>query len=127
VPAARRAITFADAGGHSVGESRSRVAIARARLPAPVLQWEVRRRDGQFIGQVDFGWPQLGTVGEFDGRVKYGKLLRPGEDPAEALFREKQREDALRREDLGVVRWIWRDIANFTPIADRLRERFRWA
>jgi len=102
------------------------VAIARAGLPPPVLQWPVRRHDGTLIGEVHFGWPQLRTVGEFDGRVKYGKLLRPGEDPADVVFREKLREDALRGEDLGVVRWIWRDIANFSPVADRIRGRFRW-
>jgi len=40
-PAARRAIGFADDRAESVGETRSRVAIARAGLPAPVPQWEV--------------------------------------------------------------------------------------
>jgi hypothetical protein len=125
LPAARRAIAFAARGSGSVGESRSRVAIAMAGLPAPVLQWEVRRSDGAFIGRVDFGWPRQRTVGEFDGRVKYGKLLRPGQDPAEVLYEEKLREDALRAEDLSVVRWTWPDLGRFAPVAARLRERFR--
>lgn len=60
-------------------------------------------------------------MGEFDGRIKYGRLLRPGQDPGEAVFAEKVREDALRDEDLGVVRWLWTDLANFAPVADRLR------
>ncbi|WP_212612415.1 hypothetical protein [Pseudonocardia hierapolitana] len=50
LPAARRAIGFAARGGGSVGVSRGRVAIARAGLPAPLLQWEVRRADGTFVG-----------------------------------------------------------------------------
>lgn len=126
LPAARRALGFAAFGSMSVGESRSRVAMARAGLPPPVLQWEVRRPDGMLVGRVDFGWPGLRTVGEFDGRVKYGKLVLPGEDAADVLYREKLREDALRREALAVVRWGWPDIANFAPIAERIRERFRW-
>ncbi|WP_219412967.1 hypothetical protein [Pseudonocardia nigra] len=126
LPAARRAIGFADGGSKSVGESRSRVAIARAGLPAPVLQWVVRRRDGRFVGEVDFAWPELRTVGEFDGRVKYDQLLRPGETPADALYREKLREDGLRGEGLAVVRWGWPDLADFARVAERLRERFDW-
>jgi hypothetical protein len=125
VPAARRAIGFAQKGSGSVGESRSRVAIARAGLPPPVLQWEVRRSDGTFVGRVDFGWPRYRTVGEFDGRVKYGRLVPPGEDAGEVVYREKLREDALRAEDLAVVRWSWPDLTNFTPTATRLRTLFR--
>ncbi|TQM38579.1 type IV toxin-antitoxin system AbiEi family antitoxin domain-containing protein [Pseudonocardia cypriaca] len=123
LPAARRAIGFAARGSGSVGESRSRVAIAEAGLPAPILQWEVRRSDGTFVGRVDFGWPRQRTVGEFDGRVKYGKLLRPGQDPADVVYEEKRREDALRAEDLAVVRWTWPDLTHFAPVAARLRSR----
>jgi hypothetical protein len=124
--AARRAIAFANGLSESVGESRSRVAIAAAGLPIPVLQWEVRAAaTGAFIGRVDVGWPELRTVGEFDGLVKYGRALRPGQDVAEVLVEEKLREDALRDEGLGVVRWIWKDLADFALTANRLRKRFR--
>jgi hypothetical protein len=124
--AARRAISFANGLSESVGESRSRVAIAAAGLPMPLLQWEVRAStSGAFIGRVDFGWPELRTVGEFDGLVKYGRTLRPGQDVAEVLVAEKLREDALRAEDKSVVRWMWRDLTNFAPTAQRLRSRFR--
>jgi hypothetical protein len=34
-------------------------------------------------------------VGEFDGRVKYGPLPKPGQGIGDVLFDEKQREDAL--------------------------------
>jgi hypothetical protein len=50
----------------------------------------------------------------------------PGEDAADVLYREKLREDALRAEDLAVVRWGWPDLDDFRPTAARLRERFRW-
>ncbi|MGQ0572574.1 MAG: hypothetical protein ACT4RN_00025 [Pseudonocardia sp.] len=125
-PAARRVVTFADAGSRSVGESRSRVVIARAGLPAPELQVEVRAAADQcFIGDVDFLWRAHRTVGEFDGKVKYGRLLRPGQDPGEVVYQEKRREDRLRDEDLEVVRWGWSDLADFAATAARLRARFR--
>jgi hypothetical protein len=127
LPAARRVLAFADARAVGPGESRSRVAILRTGLPAPVLQWEVRRRDGRFVGEVDFGWPRMRTVGEFDGRIKYGLLVPPGQEPADVLYKEKLREDALRAEGLAVVRWGWRDLSDFAPVAERLKERFGWA
>lgn len=124
--AASRAVAFADGGGRSPGESRSRVAMWRAGLPAPVLQYEVRTADGRLVGIVDFAWPELRTVGEFDGRVKYGgRLLRPGQSAADVLFEEKRREDGIRAEDLGMTRWTWADLDPFDPVADRLRGRFR--
>jgi hypothetical protein len=119
---ARRVARFADGGGESVGESRSRVAMYRAGLPAPVLQAQIGS-----IGRVDFWWPAMHTVGEFDGRVKYGRLLRPGQEPGDAVFAEKLREDALRDEGLRVVRWIWREIHPFDAVAGRLWRAFRVA
>jgi hypothetical protein len=91
-----------------------------------VLQWKVCAAGaGAVIGRVDFGWPELRTIGEFDGLVKYGRTLRPDQDPVEVLVAEKLREDALRAEDLGVTRWIWSDLARFAPIAARIRSSFR--
>lgn len=124
-PAARRVVAFADGLSESVGESRSRVAIHLAGLPAPVLQWSVRSPDGRLIGRVDFGWPARRIVGEFDGRVKYGRLLRPGQEPGDVVFAEKLREDALRAQDLGMVRWTWRDLDAFAPVAARLARALR--
>lgn len=124
IPAARRVIAFADARSESVGESRSRVVIHRAGLPAPVLQWEVWA-DGRLLGRVDFGWPGLAAVGEFDGRIKYGRLLRPGQQPGDVVYVEKLREDELRGTGLGVTRWTWVDLDRFGPVADRLRRTFR--
>lgn len=124
-PAARRAVAFADRRSESVGESRSRVALHRAGLPVPVPQWEVCTRTGRCLGYVDFGWPQLRTVGEFDGRVKYGRLRRPGQEAGDVVFAEKRREDAIRDTGLRMVRWTWADLSAFGPVADRLRHAFR--
>lgn len=121
---ARRVVDFADAGGRSVGESRSRVLIHRLGLPAPDLQVEVHRPDGSSIGFCDFGWDDLRTVGEFDGRIKYGRLLRPGQDPGDAVFVEKIREDALRDAGREVARWVWADLDVPRRIGDRLQRAF---
>jgi hypothetical protein len=121
IPAARRAVAFARVGSESVGESRSRVAIARAGLPAPALQWEVRC--GGSTAYTDFGWARQRTVGEFDGKVKYGRLLRPGQDVGEVVYAEKLREDAIRAESWQMVRWTWRDLDDFGPTAARIRAR----
>lgn len=123
-PAARRAIAFADGRSQSVGESRSRVAIHSAGLPKPALQYAVPLCAGG-TAYADFAWPVLRTVGEFDGQIKYGRLLRPGQSAGDAVFAEKRREDAVRAEDLGVVRWTWVDLDHFAPTAARLHRTFR--
>ena len=87
-------------------------------LPAPELQREIV---GAFV---DFAWPAFRTVGEFDGRVKYGKYLRPGQDPADAVVAEKIREDRIRDEGWRVVRWVWADLEDFRVVAHRLRRAF---
>lgn len=122
-PAARRIAAFSDGGAESVGESRSRVALDRFGLPAPILQWKVESA-GRVIAVSDFGWPELRTVGEFDGRIKY-EASRPGRTAGEVVFAEKVREDAVRDENVGVVRWIWDDLDAFAPVAARLRRTFR--
>lgn len=118
--AARRVVAFADGRSGSVGESRSRVALATAGLPAPELQWEVTGPSGLVLATVDFAWPRHRVVAEFDGRVKYGRLLRPGERPGDAVFREKQREDVIRAEDHTVLRWTWADLPDLTGAVTRL-------
>lgn len=121
-PRARRVVAFADGRTESVGESRSRVAIARAGLPEPLPQWVVCDAAGRFLGKVDFGWPDRRTVAEFDGLIKYGRALHPDQPVEEVLVEEKLREDRLRAEGLTVVRWIWRDLRAFTSTAARLHQ-----
>ena len=119
---ARRATAFAAEGGESVGESRSRVLLARFQVPAPVLQWEVPTPSR--VGRADFAWPERRTVGEFDGRIKYGRLLRPGQDPGDAVFEEKLREDAIRDTGLRVVRWVWHELDSFGDVVERVWRAF---
>lgn len=121
--AARHVLALADARSESPGESRSRHRIRMAGLPAPVTQWTV---PGTNL-RTDFAWPRLGVVGEFDGKVKYGRGQRPGEDPREVLWREKRREDRIRATGLTVVRWCWSDITDDGPtgLLPQLHDRLR--
>lgn len=113
VPGARRVLDLADERCESPGESRSRFRMHLSELPPPVTQWEVPGCDYR----TDFAWPELGVVGEFDGQVKYGRALRPGQDPGDVLWEEKRREDRIRAIGLVVVRWIWTDITDGTMVA----------
>lgn len=123
-PASRRVVGFADGLADGPGESRSRVRMHLAGLPRPVLQHVVRDRDGEWVGKVDFWGLHAGVIGEYDGEVKYGRLLRPGQDLATVVYREKLREDALRAQPgvRTVVRWTWRDLDDFDELARRLRD-----
>ena len=54
----------------------------------PVLQYEVYDESGRLLARNDFGWAEYGTLGEFDGRIKYGRLLRPGQRIEDVLCGE---------------------------------------
>jgi hypothetical protein len=116
-------VRMADGRSGSVGETRGRWVFRALGIPAPRLQFEVRGPDGAIIGITDWWWEQYRLLGEFDGRVKYGRSLNQGKEPGDVVFAEKLREDRLRDQDLAVVRWTWADRAYFTPVADRIRSR----
>ncbi|GAB2661488.1 hypothetical protein GCM10027169_25210 [Gordonia jinhuaensis] len=100
---ARRALGHATGLSESVGESWSRAQIIEAGLPVPTLQCRYRGSSTYFC---DFDWDGV-LVGEFDGMTKYSRLLRPGQTIADAVAREKAREDELRALGLMVLRWTW--------------------
>lgn len=121
---ARRAIALMDLRSESAGESASRVRLHQDGLPAPDLQQDIFDGEGKFVARVDFLWREQHTIGEFDGKIKYGRLLKPGQSIEELLFEEKRREDALR--DLGwqIVRWLWADLYRPGVIRDRVLRAF---
>ena len=73
----------------------------------PTLQYKVFDDSGRLIGIADFYWEEFRHLAEFDGFVKYQRLLRPGESPADVVFREKRREDAMRAGLRGMTRLVW--------------------
>ncbi len=121
------AVRLADGRSGSVGESRTRHLFWQAGIPAPELQYDVYDERG-LAGTCDFAWPASGLLGEFDGRVKYERLLREGETPSDAVFREKQREDRLRRAtNWRVVRLTWDMLRTPRDTADYVRAMLRHA
>jgi hypothetical protein len=107
---ARMALELADGRSQSPGESYSRVLFFRHRLPPPVPQYPVVDATGGTIGFADFGWEEDRHLGEFDGKIKYGRLLRPGQTAGDVVFSEKRREDKMRGELYGMTRWTWPDL-----------------
>ncbi|MEO5710710.1 MAG: hypothetical protein ABIQ59_12905 [Nocardioidaceae bacterium] len=117
-------LRLADGRAESVGESRSRFLCWSQGLPRPEVQFHVFDHDGVLIGISDLAWPKHRMLFEFDGRVKYGRLLRPGQEPGDAVFLEKLREDALRRATgWAMERATWADLSRPVETARRTRRR----
>ncbi len=113
-------------GAGSVGETRIRYLCWSQRLPEPQLQFAVRAADGTLAALCDFAWPEHRLLGEFDGRVKYGRLLKKGQSASDAVFAEKRREDLVREiTDWSMIRFVWHDCAVPQVTADRIRRLFR--
>lgn len=125
IATARRTIAFLDRRSESPGESVSRVDLHSIGMPPTELQYDVFDEFGTFVGRSDFAWPGYKTLGEYDGRGKYGELRRPEQSFADVLWDEKEREDRLR--DLGwqIVRWIWADLQKLPQLQRRLERAFR--
>ena len=89
-------------------------------LPAPHLQVSIFAPDGTFLGRTDLGYPELGVLLEFDGFVKYSKLLKDDETSVDVVVREKDRENLIRGMGYLVIRIVWADLSNPALLADRI-------
>ena len=121
---ASRVVAAADGRAANPGESWSRAVLIEAGFEPTSIQLEVRDEAG-LIGFADFGWEEQMTLGEFDGRRKYG--VAPGSDPEQAgsvVWREKRREDRLRAAGFDVVRWTWEDLHRPAALIARLQAAF---
>jgi hypothetical protein len=105
-------ITFASQLSGSAGESISRAKMHMFKFPAPILQKKFTLRDGS-NAYVDFWFEELRLAGEFDGK---GKYLRPdwgaGSSIQDRVLAEKAREDQIRAQGVGFVRWTWEEMMN---------------
>ncbi len=110
-----------DGRAASVGESRSLYMMWRYQVPRPELQFDVYDGSGHLVATTDFVWHKYGKFGEFDGELKYNRLVRPGESPGDVVFREKKREDLVRRlTGYGGIRWVWSEVNRGRPTARRI-------
>jgi hypothetical protein len=104
-------INFADSRRESLAESRTAVMLLGTGKPAPRPNHKIRDRYGNVLWRVDFAWPELGVFLEFDGKVKYQKYLKEGEDVTDAVLREKKREEQIcRRTGWRCIRLTWADL-----------------
>lgn len=120
VGALRHALAFSTDASDSVGESEARARIHLLGFETPEVQRVFADDRGDM--RVDFYWPSVDVVGEFDGKVKYTRAEYTRGDPAEVVWREKRREDRLRRIVSGVVRLTTSDIRHPTVLAALLRQ-----
>jgi very-short-patch-repair endonuclease len=110
-----------DPRSESPGESRTRLALVAAGLPAPRLQFEIPTAEGVF--RADFAWPELMVILEFDGESKYFDY-RPTPD---VLLAERRRENALVVEGWTLVRARWADLSNPGVVPARVLAAFERA
>jgi hypothetical protein len=109
----------------SVGESRFWHLCAAFGLPTPVPQFAITDGTGHTRYRLDFAWPEMGVFAEFDGKIKYTAPLKPGESPADVVFREKRREDEIRELTGWIcVRITWADLADPVALVARVRRAF---
>ncbi|MGX1810015.1 hypothetical protein ACWIGI_30230 [Nocardia sp. NPDC055321] len=112
---AKQVIAFLDGRSGGAGESLSRIMLRRMALPAPRTRGDVVTADGRFVARVGFYYENTGVVCEFDGPIRFGRRVRPGDDVAEVVRREMIRDHHLRALGLRVVRWTWSDLAGSGP------------
>jgi hypothetical protein len=115
-------LRLADPRIESVGESRTFFLCWSQGLPVPEPQFTVTDpRTGELV-RLDFAWPEHGVWLEFDGKEKYVKHLREGETVAEAVLREKRREDRIRElTGWRCIRITWADLFHPERTAARIR------
>lgn len=109
---AQTVINFASSLSGSAGESLSRAKMHMFGFPAPVLQKKFTLRDGH-DAFTDFWFKEINLAGEFDGREKYLRAgWGKGMSIQDRVMREKDREDAIRAQGVGFVRWTWAEMMN---------------
>lgn len=119
---ARLVVGLADGRCESVAESRTMYLFWRHHLPTPIPQYVVRDARGVIVARLDFAWPDLGVFAEVDGKVKYTTLLAPGDSAADALLRERRREQLV----VGLTGWrcvrlTWADLQHPERTVARVR------
>lgn len=114
---AREVVAMADGRAESPGETLTRWALLSNGLPGAVPQLEVRTRRGVF--RLDLGWSGSRVGLEFDGFVKYSGEF--GSTAPEAVFAEKQRQDAIEDEGWRILRVSWGDLRDTDALVSRVR------
>ncbi len=123
IAAVDRLLRLADGRRESWFESHSAFVMDSWGVPLGIPQVVVRDSRGRFVARVDALWPELGVVGEADGR---GKYLLDAEDgtsledaAARAVIDQSVRESRVRDLGLEVFRWQPSDLRGPMGLLDR--------
>lgn len=119
-PRSRRAEAVLERATHLADtpiETGSRLLIEELGFAAPELQHELWLPELGRRAFLDFHWPDVRVGAEADGRIKYGEDQRRAVD---AVIREKNRENAVRRQLQGFDRWDWNEMIAKHPVEQRL-------
>jgi very-short-patch-repair endonuclease len=101
IVAVRDLLSLADARAESPMESELRLVVLDGGLPAPELQHQVRDRDGR-LWRLDLAWPDQHVAAEYDGMEWH--------EGADALRRDRIRQEALRDIGWTVLRVVYDDV-----------------
>ena len=104
-----RVVADARPGAASPLETLGRLVLTDLGYDDLVLQYPIELRPG-WIVRADLYSPAHRHVFECDGRVKYRAATTIADDPEEALWREKRREDLIRGLGFGMTRLTWADL-----------------
>jgi hypothetical protein len=115
-----RVVNFATALSDSFGESECRAVIHLLGFEDAELQVEFRDMQGAMYP--DFFWRSVRGFAEFDGKMKYTRGEYTDGDPAEIVWREKKREDRLRRLGLSGTRLLTFDVRHPEQLAHLLTD-----
>lgn len=87
----REVFELTDGRSESPSESQVRLIMHRAELPDPIPQFEVRL-NGRFVARVDFAWPAMKVILEYDGAHHADPL--------------QMRRDRARLNELVAAGWV---------------------
>jgi very-short-patch-repair endonuclease len=106
----RRALRLADARSESPMETRLRLQLLKARLPAPCVQADLHDAAGGFLGRADLYYPDRRLVIEYDG-----------ENHRDRLVSDVRRQNALVNAGYHVLRFTAADLRTARAVADEVR------
>lgn len=114
-------LRLADERIESLGESRTSHFLWKCHFPRPEPQYHVYD-NGLLIARLDFALPEQKVWLEFDGKVKYQRYVREGEDVTDVVLREKRREERIAElTGWRCLRITWIDLAYPERLAARLQ------
>ncbi|WP_425862118.1 type IV toxin-antitoxin system AbiEi family antitoxin domain-containing protein [Arthrobacter sp. TWP1-1] len=121
VKKARMAVEGLNGLSESAGETRTRLIVAELPIEQPELQITISTRGGAY--RVDFAWPGIRLILEFDGDTKYFDY---GVTTEQALINERVRENALIEEGWRFIRVKWSDLNAPEMLKARIMKAY-WA